>query len=246
MYTFYDMDTTHVGILFPGHSGEADYPLAARAYGGSIEIDLEHTPVEIDVHREDALRLTGRDELLRPGASALAARGARSVMWACTSASFVFGLAGARDQAKAVEDAAGVPASSTSLAFVAALEALGIARVAVAATYPADVTALFTGLLADAGVEVLGSRSLGLLTSGEVAALDRARAAEVVHAADDPRAEAVLLPDTALPSLSWLDAVERDVGKPVISANQASVWQALRLAGLPDRRRGLGRLLAEA
>jgi maleate cis-trans isomerase len=56
--------------------------------------------------------------------------------------------------------------------------------------------------------------------------------------------EAVLLPDTALHTASGLEALEDACGKPILTANQVTVWQALRLAGHPTRQPGLGSLFA--
>ncbi|HEX2297298.1 MAG TPA: maleate cis-trans isomerase, partial [Pseudonocardiaceae bacterium] len=42
--------------------------------------------------------------------------------------------------------------------------------------------------------------------------------------------------------VAWLDELEERVGKPVLMANQVSVWQALRLAGSQPVRQGLGTL----
>jgi maleate cis-trans isomerase len=52
----------------------------------------------------------------------------------------------------------------------------------------------------------------------------------------------VLLPDTALHTIGLLDALEERVGKPVLTANQVSVWQGLRLAGGTVAQDGLGAL----
>src|SRR5204863_422516 len=68
----------------------------------------------------------------------------------------------------------GAPASSTSLAFVAALHRLGLQRVAVAATYPEPVLARLVELLGGAGLEVVGVRSRGIFTAAEVATLGEA------------------------------------------------------------------------
>jgi maleate cis-trans isomerase len=51
--------------------------------------------------------------------------------------------------------------------------------------------------------------------------------------ADHPQAEALLLPDTALHTAAHIPALEKDLGKPVLTANQVTVWEGLRLA---DRR----------
>ena len=49
-----------------------------------------------------------------------------AVVWACTSGSFVYGWDGANAQAAALGEQLGIPASSTSLAFVHAARALGV------------------------------------------------------------------------------------------------------------------------
>ena len=58
-----------------------------------------------------------------------------------------------------------------------------------------------------------------------------------------PDADAVLLSGTGLPTVGVLEMLERDLGKPVISSNQASLWRALRMAGVREPVAGFGRLL---
>jgi maleate isomerase len=40
-----------------------------------------------------------------------------------------------------------------------------------------------------------------------------------------------------------IDRLEKALGKPVITSTQATLWHALRLAGIADRLSGFGRLL---
>ncbi len=129
------------------------------------------TSVGEDAHRVDALLDLGSVERLADGVVKLAEAQPEAVMWACTSGSFVFGPAGARDQAAKVAAAAGVPASSTSIAFVDALRHLGIRRVAVAASYPEDVAAHFVRFLSADGVDVVAMGSHGIVTAAEVGTL---------------------------------------------------------------------------
>jgi maleate isomerase len=46
--------------------------------------------------------------------------------------------------------------------------------------------------------------------------------------------------------VGMLERLERELGKPVISSNQACLWRALRLAGVGEPMAGFGRLLREA
>jgi maleate cis-trans isomerase len=237
-----------LGLLYPGHAAEDDLPWLAGALigDGSVAADVVHTSVGEDAHRVDALRDLGGRERLRAGATTLREHGAAVAMWACTSGSFVFGWDGARRQVAELEEDFGGPASSTSLAFVTALEALGVREVAVAATYPEPVTRCFEDLLGDAGIEVLAGGSHGIVTAEEVGTLGRAAVLELTRGADHPDAGAVLVPDTALHTVRRLGELEAAVGKPVLTANQVSVWEAARLAGRPARAAGLGRLFEGA
>ena len=232
----------HLGFLYPGYSAEDDYPRIETMIDPPVQISVVHTTIGEDAHREDALLDAGSGWRLHEGAAELKRRGVHTAMWACTSGSFVFGVDGARQQARAVEEFLGVPVSSTSLAFVEAACALGLRRVAVAATYPVGIAALFEKFLADCGIGVTDVSGLGIITGVEVGGLGREQVLALATENDHVDAEAVLLPDTALHTVAWLEALEDACRKPVLTANQVTVWQALRLAGHPAKQRGLGRL----
>ncbi|MDQ1010618.1 maleate cis-trans isomerase family protein [Streptomyces sp. NPDC002867] len=235
---------TTVGLLYPGHAAEDDYPRIETLLTG-VNLPVVHTDIGEDAHREDALREMGSAERLAAGVEELRLSGAESVVWACTSGSFVYGWEGAHEQTRALALAAGLPASSTSFAFAHAAREVGATRVAIAATYPQDVTDLFARFLEAAGLEVVAARASGIVTAAEVSTWGREQVLELLRKGDDPRADAVLLPDTALHTVAHLPELEEVTGRPVLTANQVTVWEGLRLA----ERRGawsdeLGRLFA--
>lgn len=237
---------TRLGFLYPGHSAEDDYPHAAAMLEPPIDAIVVHTSIGEDAHREDALRDTGAGWRLLDGAAELKRIGVDAAMWACTSGSFVFGLRGATEQAKAIQDYLGVPVSSTSLAFVSAAKAMGLRRVAIGATYPDDVAAMFQQLLADAGIETVRRGSLGIITGVEVGKLGWDAVRGLALENDHPDAEAIVMPDTALHTIAWLGALETHARKPVLTANQVTIWEALRLAGALTPQEGFGRLFRES
>ncbi|MEV1050770.1 aspartate/glutamate racemase family protein [Streptomyces sp. NPDC049887] len=235
---------TTVGLLYPGHSAEDDYPRIAVLLGSDIRLPVFHTDIGEDAHREDALIEMGAADRLAAGVEELRLAGAESLVWACTSGSFVRGRDGAQQQIRELAQAAGLPASSTSFAFVHAAQALGVGRVAVAATYPDDVTGLFEKFLESAGIGVVAARASGIVTAAEVGTWEREQVLELARAGDDPRAEAVLMPDTALHTAAHLQELEEALGKPVLTANQVTVWEGLRLAERRAWADGLGALFA--
>jgi maleate cis-trans isomerase len=230
---------TALGFLYPGHSAEDDYPRIEQLLGSDIRLDVVHTDIGEDAHREDALLKMGSPERLAAGVEELRMAGADSVVWACTSGSFVYGWEGAHDQVRSLARAAGLPASSTSFAFVHAARELGARRVAVGATYPDDVAALFAEFLRAGGLEVTGVQGAGIITAAEVGTWGEKELFALARSADTPDADTILLPDTALHTAAHLPSLERELGKPVLTANQVTVWEGLRLA---DRRVNAPRL----
>lgn len=230
-----------VGMVYPGHAAEDEYPAAARTL--DVHLPVAHV-YGTDLHAVPELLDLGSPERLAGGAEQLARHRPDAVMWACTSGSFVYGRDGAREQAAALARVTGVPTSSTGLAFVAALEALGASRVAVAATYPQDVAELFGGFLTAAGVEVVSLSGAGIVTAAEVGTLPPEEVVDLAVHHDHPRAEVLLVPDTAMRTLHVLPALESRLGRPVLTANQVTIWYGLLLAGARPHAPTLGTLFA--
>ena len=231
-----------IGILYPLYSAEDDYPRMAAALKPAVEVRVVHTDSE-NLHRIDKSLVTGSREYLLAGEEELRPHNVAVCLWACTSASFAFGVEGARRQAQDLVAGLGVPASSTSLAFLSAGKALGLKRVAVAATYPEELSNTFRAFLETGGIEVVHMGCLGVWTGDEVALIERDEVLRFARANDHPDAEAVLIPDTALHTVGFLPELEAAVGKTVLTANQVTMWEALRLVKRLTPQSDLGRLM---
>ena len=231
-----------IGILYPLYSAEDDYPRLAAALKPAVEVQVIHTDSP-NLHRIDESLITGSREYLLAGVEELRPHNVAVCLWACTSASFAFGVEGAQRQAQDLVDALGVPASSTSLAFLSASKALGLKRVAVAATYPEELSNAFRAFMETGGVEVVHMGCLGVWTGDEVALIERKEVLRFACANDHPDAEAVLIPDTALHTVDFLPELEAAVGKTVLTANQVTMWEGLRLANRLTPQTNLGRLM---
>lgn len=125
---------------------------------------------------------------------------------------------------------------------VAALRFLGVRRIAYATPYDQALTERGRSHLTAHGFDVVGMARLeGVRNIYEETP---ARAYAVGRQADRPEAEAIFLSGTGMPTLAILQALEDDLGKPVISAASAMMWAALRAAGVGVQRPGFGRLFA--
>lgn len=233
-----------IGFIYPDHAAEDDYPLAQRMLGDAARLSVTHI-YGTDLHAVAELLDLGSDERLAEGAAQLAPQSPDAVVWACTSGSFVFGHDGAAEQVGKLAKTSGVPASSTSFAFAHALRALGLKRVAITASYPDDVATLFREFLAAEGVDVLRLASAGIDTAAEVGRLHPDEVAELVTRGDHPEADALLIPDTAMRTIALIEQIEQRIGKPVLTANQVTIWEGLRLAGAPTRAESIGALFRD-
>ena len=69
------------------------------------------------------------------------------------------------------------------------------------------------------------------------------RAAGLARQVDHSDAQAIFLSGVGMPTVAVLAGLEAELGKPVISAMSATMWNALRTAGPSGAVSGFGRLL---
>jgi maleate isomerase len=83
---------------------------------------------------------------------------------------------------------------------------------------------------------------MNLTSNTDIDLVDPAFIKSYVRSIDSPEAEAIVICCGALRAVDVIQEIEDELGKPVIASNQAMVWDCLRLAGLPDRVGGYGRI----
>jgi maleate cis-trans isomerase len=211
-----------LGLIYPTGGGEFEYyqlaektdyrirpiVVAARLYGD----DFDHDP--------PALSRTGQPESLCLTARSFLPLSPDSVMWACTSGSFIDGRAHA-DQA------------------------LGLTKVSLLGSYIEPTVQAFVGFLGEFGLDLEGVVALGAPGGRDAFQFNREKMLEAARAVDKPDSQAILIPDTAMACLHLVEPLEAELGKPVLTANQVTIWEGLRLAKALEPLEGYGRLFAE-
>lgn len=245
-----------VGLLYPTrNAGEDDYEALAAQLNPAPQIAFAYVAWGEGVSQLDALdaeaklaalREVGERHRLLAAAEQFDSLTPEVVSWTCSSCSFLWGVEGAQRQADALTEQLGVPASSTSLAFLAAAHTLGLTRIGLGSVYSSLVTDAFVAFLASAGIETVHRVALDAGSDREVAAWGTEKMLQIAQAANHPRADAVLIPETALHTTGCLDELEHTVGKPVLTATHVTMWDALRQSGRYQPRPGLGALFAAA
>lgn len=169
------------------------------------------------------------------------------IVYACTGGSFLEGLGREAAPAEEIERVTGTPGVSTSVAVVAALRAFGARKVFLVGPYPHDIMQFEQQFLAFHGFEApryvtfecMTSEANRALTSDDIAATILAER-EAIRSFD-----AVFISCTNILVMDRIELLEHELGKPVVTSNQATLWQTLSRLGLDTRRLRGGRLFEE-
>ncbi|GAA4935602.1 Asp/Glu/hydantoin racemase [Streptomonospora halophila] len=187
---------------------------------------LPFVPVPVTVDQASAL--SDGDDVARATRNLLAPE-PLVVGYACASGSFVHGAEGQQRLRQSILDAGAPAAVTTSGATIQALEALDVRRIAVVTPYVDSVTERLLDFLSEHGVEPASSVGLGLL--GHIWKTTYSEVVQAVRDADRPDAEAVFISCTNVLTYDIIAPLERMLGKPVIAANQVTMWAALQAMG---------------
>jgi maleate isomerase len=150
-------------------------------------------------------------------------------VFACTSGSFVDGLAGELRCRKVMKQAGAHKALTTSGALLEGLRAVGVDQVGVATPYDASTTERLVSFLSEAKIRTVSSACLGL--TGDIFRVGPSSVRALIRAADHAEAEAIFVSCTNLWTLDILEEMTQALGKPVLSANQVTMWAALHAVG---------------
>jgi maleate isomerase len=179
-------------------------------------------------------------ELTRASATLLPDGSLDVVSYACTSGSLVLGQERVEELLRAGNP--GAKPSSIIAAVIRALHAVAAHRIVVATPYLDEINTAEREYLAARGFDVLDIQGLNLTRDSDMVRVAPAYLADMAAGLDRSEADAIFISCGALRSIDIIDRLEQRTGKSVITSNQALGWDALRLAGIEDRKPGFGTL----
>ena len=220
-----------LGVIWPD-TGE-DRSLFEMARAGPLNRKLGSGALNFDVayskgppgHSIDALYDVGDVENIATAGVSLAKRGAEAVVWACTSGSFAGGFQWCLDQRAELRARTGLPVTSGTLALVSSCLRLGYRSADVLSPYPEDVSEIFLACLGSAGLEVASVRMLHSENATASAGVPLVEECRAFAGGSGLAGDVVMIPDTAVNSLWLIPGLEAVLGKPVLTVNQACLYE---------------------
>jgi len=163
-----------------------------------------------------------------------------------SSTSFVGGV----DQGKKIiqrieRSSGGIPGTSISDALIRAIAAFDAEKVSVISPYVEELNEKEREFMEGSGLKVTNVTGMHLLSSDDICGLEPSEIMSFARKYFDDSADVLVMSCTGLHTAPILAKLERTIKKPVVSSNAAALWRMLRLAGVDERIRGFGRLLAE-
>jgi len=167
-----------------------------------------------------------------------------AILYACTSGSFINGLEWEKNLAHKLSKISGVPAITTSGSVKEAFQFMNISKIHMFTPYIDEINKKEKHFLEKSGFKVLSSKGLNITNAVEISEVEPEfilnEAVKLYR--QNTEAQAIFLSCTNLRTFSIIDQLEKEIGIPVITSNQASLWGLLRLMKIEKSITGIGKL----
>lgn len=228
-----------IGLLLPS-SNSTQEPEIYKALPEGCTLHSTRLPLE-KIEANSTLHLA---EHVEEGARRLAHADVDIIVLMATAPSSRNGIGYDRELIQRISAASGKLATTAATAQVEALKELGARKIVIGGPWSTEVNKTIVRFAEQNGAEVLADDAMGIVANREVGLLDAQTAFDMGKKLSRPDADAVLLACGNWKTFSIIDKLEREIGKPVLTTNQVSLWHICKLLNLGPLQ-GLGVLLRD-
>jgi maleate isomerase len=224
-------------VLASDPSSEPEWRDMVRGHDIAIHVsrivyDSNCTPESLRAMGGDMTRAAG---LLAPNLSL------DTVAYSCTSGTVAIGHQKVVDNIQV--SCPGLPVATPISGAAGALKHFGASRVAVVTPYTDTVNATIQSYLENEGLEITGMTGFSLTRDEDMACVPVDALLEAARESITAETEAVFFSCTALIIAKDIPWLEEQLGLPVVTSNQAMLWESLKSVGYDKPLSGFGRLM---
>ena len=165
------------------------------------------------------------------------------VVYGCTSGTIAAGYDSIEKKVKLAKPDAKVTTPST--AAVKALKKLKIKKIAVFTPYIKDLNNDVIEFFKKENFSITSNSYFDIKNDIDIGKVDPDYLFEILSQMDLKEADALFVSCTALPVLQLIDKLEKKLNKPVLSSNQALIWDTLENIGQNVSINGFGKLFSK-
>ena len=204
-----------------------------------LDIFVNRIPFNNPLNHENYLKMS--DHLPSIAKNILPDQELNTIAYGCTSGTVAMGENLIANQIKKSK-----PNTYVTTPITAALKAfkkLNIKKIAILAPYPKLVNKTVFDYLEKKLIKVDTFSSFNLESDSDIAKVDPKHLINIIKAIDYKNVDAVFVSCTALKMLEVLQDAENIIKKPIISSNQAIIWDSIRSVEIKSSIEGFGKLL---
>ena len=177
-------------------------------------------------------------------AKVIAEGGPDVIAFTCTASAMSVGPEADYDQIRWMQEASGgIPCTTTTTGILNAFKLLHWQKFVMVSPYLPPIVERFIATLKVKGYTVLKAGSLAIEFLEALRRSPTEKAYRLALETVVPEADGIFIPCTTFRVIDIIERLEQATGKPVITSNQASLWECLRLLKIDDPIPGFGRLL---
>lgn len=232
-----------IGMIVPS-SNTCLEPQTYRILEGRDDVTVHSTRIPVTrIALDDSSDGQFSRSVMRDAAQLLATADVDVIAWNGTSGSWL-GVEHDRKVAAEITAATGVPATTSTLAYLEAFSASDVARIALLTPYTNDVNAAISSCYADNGIKIIADQGLGLTDNESFARVTEEELRRGSLELAGSRPDALIYLCTNLYGAALVHEIEAETGMPVLDSVAVTLWHCLKLAGSPLLSPHWGRLLS--
>jgi len=231
-----------IGVVFPSRGDTYIYQFYKVVPDGILLV-----PSIIGLFNLTKEELSASYLKFKDGARELAQVGVNAIALTGSPLFQLKGLGSDLEMIEEVEKETGIPTLTSVTAEVEALRFLKIKKLVIATPFKEEVNQRSAAWFRNAGFEVLNIRGMGIEKNSEIGSLPFYASYQIAKETflDTPGAEGVYIACPRWGTVESIEVLEQDLGVPVVTSIQATIWMALKKANIHERIQGYGRLLRE-
>jgi len=167
-----------------------------------------------------------------------------AIAFACTAGSLIGGPGWDKNEIASMQaNSKGIPCTTTATAVEEAMRFIGLKKIVIAGPYIDEVNQRFKEFYEASGFKVLNVAGLQIEDLYEMGVTKPSQAYQIALKAMVPETEGIFIACTNFRCSDVIEEIERDTGKPLVTANQATAWHLMKLLKINDPVEGYGQLL---
>jgi maleate isomerase len=236
-----DLPNPRIGVVTLSTDFTIEQDFRRICHNIPVDIFVNRIPFENPLTHENYLKMA--DHLPKIVENILPDQKLDTIAYGCTSGTVAIGEE--RIASQIHKSKPGVYVTTPITAALRAFKKLDINKIAILTPYPKLVNETVYDYLQKRRIEVDSFSGFNLEYDSDIAKVDPQHLIKIIKDIDYSNVDAIFVSCTALRIVEVLQEIEHLIKKPIVSSNQAIIWDSIRSTKIKSSIEGYGKLLLD-